>query len=619
MSLLGDPIKKSCNNLLGSLFLIFVSFQFVCAQSFYSVDPNYIKKRSEKKPFQSFYPDTSIEKANRFIDRNFMGNIGLSTPQYLLKFNSRSLGFKLMEIPLEDCVIKKEDIEYYRTKGPFAELSGIAGSKQLQLFRLLFSNTFKQKLNISLRLNRYTSQGFYSKQQSFTNNFYTSANYTTKNKRFGFTSYILVNNNRFQENGGIINDTLRQQDLLVSKDLIPVKLSSASRDNRELSAQYSNWFKLNKDSSKLHTYIGLRTSYSSLKYKYKDLNSGTDNYYFLFYTDTAKTIDSTHLRTINNEVNLTFRSQKKNFNLDLGYENEIAQLWQYSDTSFMNHLVNLKMDHIANFKSLDSLSYRKLINTVSGSYIAAGQFSGNYKVETFHQLQFVRNTKLKGSVTLKLLSEDRTPDYIFKHWYSNHFAWDNKFNNVQTNQAELNFKASFFSVTGIYKGITNYLYFDQLAYPMQSNNTISNSSVRVSLDKVFFKHIGIGINQTWQSTSSSLVSLPKSVSIASLFYKGNLFKNNLQLAIGGQVEYYDQFTPYAYMPSTQMFYIQDQHKAGNFTFVDVFLNARIRPVTFFIKMENILHGVIGTNYSMVPGYYQPDRAMRFGLTWLFFD
>lgn len=619
MSSFSAPIKISFKHVFRSLVLLLICFQFVSAQSLYSTDPSYIKKRSEKKPFQIFYPDTTIEKANRFIDRNFMGNVGLSSPQYVLKFKSRSLGFKLMDVPLDDYTIKKEDIEYFRTKGPYAELTGIAGSKQLQLFRMQFSNTFKDRLNLTLKLNRYTSLGYYSKQQTFTNNFYTSANYTTKNKRFGFTSYILVNNNRFQENGGIINDTLRKQDLLVSKDLIPVKLSGASRDNRELSAQYSNWFKLTKDSSKLQTYLGFHSTFSSLKYKYKDLNSGTDNYYSIFYTDTAKTNDSTHIRTFNNEVNLTFRSQKNNFNLELGYENEIAQLWQYSDTNFMNHLVNVKMDHIKNFVSADSLSQKKLINTVSGSYIAAGQFAGNYKVETFHQLLFFRNNKAKGSVTLKLLSEDRTPDYIFKHWYSNHFAWDNKFNNVQTNQAELSCKILFVTITGIYKGITNYLYFDQLAYPMQNSGTINNGSIRLNIDKVFFKHLGVSVAQTWQTTSSSLISLPKSVSIASLFYKGNLFKNNLQLAVGGQVEYYDQFTPYAYMPATQVFYIQDKYKAGNFTFVDVFLNARIRPVTFFIKMENVLHGVIGTNYSMVPGYYQPDRALRFGLTWLFFD
>jgi hypothetical protein len=612
-----SPIKYSLRIILPALL---ISFTFVAnAQTYYSVDPTYLKKRTDKSPFTYFYPDTTIEKANRFINRNFMGNLGLPSPGYILKFNSRSLGFKLRDLYLDDYTIKKEDIEYFQTKGPFAELSGISGTKQLQLFRILFSNTFKKRLNISLRLNRYTSQGFYAKQQSFTNNFYTSANYTSKNKRFGFTAYVLVNNNRFQENGGIKKDTLSQADLLESKELLKVKLTGASHDNRELSAQYANWFKLNRDSARLHSFIGIHTSFSSYKYKYKDNNLASDNYYSIFYLDTVKTVDSTRLRTFNNEISYTLRSNKRNFNLELSYENEIAQLWQFSDTSFMNHFANAKLDRVKNYISADSLRSKRLSNSVSGSYIFAGPFTGNYKAESYHQLLFLRNNKTKASVTLRLQSEERTPDYIFKHWYSNHFRWDNKFNNMRTNQAELSVKYDFITVTGIYKYIANYLYFDRLSFPMQLPGNIVNASVKVGVDKVFFKHLGVAAAQTWQGSSSAAVVLPKSVSIASLFYRGNLFKKNLQLCVGGQIEYYDEFVPYAYMPATQIFYIQDQFKAGNFTFVDVFLNARIRPVTFFIKMENVLHGIIGTNYSMVPGYYQPDRAFRFGLTWLFFD
>ncbi len=621
MNLKGANIKRSLSYSLNPLLItLFSTLVFLGnAQTFYSLDPTYIKKRTEKRPFTYFYPDTTIEKANRFMERNFLGNIGLSSPQYVLKFKSRSLGFKLMEIPLDDSQIKKEDIDYFQTKGPYAELSGIAGTKQLQLFKLIFSNTFKNKVNVAIRLNRYTSHGFYNKQQSFTNNFYTSTNYTSKNKRFGFTGYVLVNNNKFQENGGIKQDTLRAEDLLVAKELIPVNLSSATRENKEFTAQYANWFKLNKDSAKLHSYFGLHTSFSNSKYMYKDAGIANDNYYFLFYLDTLKTNDSTRLRTFNNEINYTLRSNKRNFNLEIAYENEIAQLYQYTDTTIMNHFLNAKFDRVKNYMAKDSLSSKRLSNSVCGSYIFAGPFAGNYKAESIHQFAFIRNKKTKAALSLRLMSEERTPDYIFKHWYSNNFAWDNKFNNVLTNQAELSLKYNLISVTGIYKNIFNYLYFDQLAYPMQYAGTITNTSIKIGIDKIFFKHIGISAAQTWQSSTSNVISLPKSVSIASLFYRGNLFKNNLQLCIGGQVEYYDEFMPYAYMPATQVFYVQDQYKAGNFTFVDVFLNARIRPVTFFIKMENALHGIIGTNYSMVPGSYQPDRAFRFGLTWLFFD
>jgi hypothetical protein len=625
MYLAGDRIKKSLHFLLRSQIIAFLFLSStISAQSFYSTDPLYLKKRTEKKPFQYFYPDTTIEKAHQFIGRNFLGNIGLSNPQYVLKFKSRTLGFKLTDTPLEDYQIKKENIEYFQTKGPFAALSGIAGSKQLQLFRLMFTNTFKSKVNVAIRLNRYTSQGYYLRQQSFTNNFYTSGNYTTKKQRFGFNAYVLVNSNRFQENGGIVGDTLPQNYLTRPKELLPVKLGSstpndfASRNNSEFSAQYNNWFRLTEDSAKLNAFIGLRTAYSVLKYRYKDPHSGTNPFYHIFYVDTGSTDDSTRVRKFNNEINLTLRS-KGNFNLELGYENEIAQVWQYSDTSFVNHMINVRMDNLYTIRSSDTSTVMKLNNSISGSYIAAGPFAGNYKAETFHQFTYARNKKTKAFLYLHLLSEERTPDYIFKRWYSNHFNWTNTFNNVQMNEAELSAKISFITLTGIYKGITNYLYFDQLAYPIQHAGTITNTAFRINLDKVFFKHLGIGAAQTWQYTGSNVISLPKSVSLASLFYRGNLFKNALQLAIGGQVEYYDQFNPYNYMPMTQVFYVQEKYKAGNFCFVDAFLNARIKPVTVFFKMENILPSLLGTNYSMVPGYYQPERAFRFGLTWLFFD
>jgi hypothetical protein len=619
MHLAGDRIKKSFRFLLTSHVIVFLFLSSSSlAQSFYSTDPQYLKKRTEKRPFTYSYPDTTIEKAHQFIGRNYLGNIGLSNPQYVLKFKSRTLGFKLTDTPLEDYVIKKENVEYFQTKGPFAALSGIAGSKQLQLFRLMFTNTFKNKVNVAIRLNRYTSLGYYTKQQSFTNNFYTSSNYTTKKQRFGFNAYVLVNNNRFQENGGIVGDTLTQRSLTQVKELLPVKLNSATRNNSEFSAQYNNWFKLTRDSANFNVFIGLRSAYNILKYRYKDPGSGTNSYYFLYYVDTNSTNDSTRVRKFNNEINLTLRS-RSNFNFEIGYENEIAQVWQYSDSSFMNHLVNAKMDRLTTIRLPDSSNVITLNNTLSGSYIAAGTFAGNYKAESFHQLNYKRRKKIIASGYMHLLSEERTPDYIFKRWYSNHFNWTNTFNNMQMNEAELSAKVSFITLTGIYKRITNYLYFDQLAYPMQYAGVISNTAFRVNLDKVFLKHIGIGVAQTWQSTSSNVIVLPKSVSVASLFYRGNLFKNNLQLAVGGQIEYYDEFLPYAYMSATQVFYPQERYKAGNYCFVDAFLNARIRPVTFFVKVENILQGLLGTNYSMVPGYYQPGRALRFGLTWLFFD
>lgn len=614
------PIQKSA-----SVFVfIFLISQYIFGQSFYSVDPNYLKKRTENidpnSTYSSCFPDTSINSIHNFINRNYLGNIGLSSPSYNALFTSRTIGFKLYEFPLSDYHINKQQVEYYKTKGPFGELTGIAGSKQLQMFRMLFSNSFKNNLNVTLRLNRYSSTGYFLKQQSFANNFYASTNYETKNKRFGFNAFVLINNNAAQENGGIKGDTIAQKDLLVNKTLFSTNLSEATRNNRELTAMYSNWFRLNKDTSKsFSTYLQLKTSFSDNKYRYKEKNIANDKYYLLMYLDTAKTNDSTRLRALTNEIDLSIQSKNKALRLSAGYENEMSFVWQYTDTSFMNHLIHLNLSYVKNFSSSDSLRQTTFINSISANNVVSGALSGNYQLESLHSLNFYRNNKLKERVQLRLLAEDRTPDYIYRRWYSNHFIWENKFNTIQTIQGELSIKIPMLQLSALYKGITNYVYFDQLAYPMQYNGTISNTAVKIDFENVFFRHLGLKLDQTFQSTSSNVISLPKSISLAAIYYRGNLFKNNLQLCIGGQVKYYDQFTPYGYMPATQSFYIQEKYKAGNFTFVDAFLNARIRPVSFFIKVENVLHGMLGNNYSMVPGYYQTDRAIRFGLTWLFFD
>ncbi len=604
------------------LFLAFCFFN-IFPQANYSIDKDYIKKRSEQSllsTFNSAYPDTSVLFLHEFTPRNFLGNISLSNPDYFVRFKSKALGFSLFEAPLSDYKILKEEIEYYKTKGPFAEMTGIAGSKQFQMFKMLFANTFKNSLNLSLKLNRYTSQGFYTKQQSFTNNFYTALNYQTKNKFYSFDVYLLANNNRFQENGGIIYDTLRNQDLLVSKDLIPTKISDGSRDNRELTAMLNNLFRLSKnseDENKLKTYLQIKSSYNLNKYKYTDKNSGTDNNYLIYYLDTVSTKDSTRVLILQNQAGLVLKN--KSITAQLNYLNEYNNVWQYYDSTFISHIAKAELMHVKQFKNSDTLKTHLLLNTLKAEYIAAGNQSGDYKLESLHSLSGFNNLKKTYHLNLRLLTENRTPDYLLRNWYSNHFIWTNTFNTIQTTQCELTFNYSFLKIGGTFQSINNYIYFDQLGYPMQYSGNINKVAANVSIDKVLFKHLGLRFNHTLQNSSSNVILLPQNISHAAIYYCGNLFKNALQLNTGASVEYYSEFTPYAYMPATQMFYLQENTAAGEFAFVDVFLNARIRPVSFFFKVENVLHGLLGTNYSMVKSYYQPDRAIRFGLTWTFFD
>jgi len=572
--------------------------------------------------FVNAYPDTSVIFSHQYLKRNFLGNIGLSNPEYILDFKRRKAGFILYTPPLAEYKINKEDVEYCTTLGPFAQLSGFAGSKQMQMFKMLFANSFSNGLNFSLKLNRYSSQGFYAKQQSFVNNFYSALDFETQNKVYGFSTFLLVNNNRFQENGGILKDTLNEMELDVSKELIPVKMNSASRDNREFSAGFTNRFRLTPAdnlSEKWNAYFVTKTGFDLFKYKFTDQNSGFENNYFLYYIDTLQTKDSTRILSVTNEVSFLMQNNKKNLSVYASYKHEWNNLWQYTDTTLQNHIATVGVNF---YKELgDKDAPKRIIWNGNGEawYIAAGNQSGNYLVETDHVLDFLKLGKSQGNIRLKLAHENRSADYMYRHWYSNHFAWTNTFNTIQTTQAALEINYWGLHAKALIKNYTNLVYIDHVAYPVQYAGNILNTAFTLGFDKVFFKHLGLRANHTFQNSSSAVVLFPEQISSGSLYYCGSWFKGNLQLNTGCSVEYYHAFIPYAYMPATQQFYIQERFTTGNFPYADVFFNARVRPVTVFLKMENVLHGLMGTNYSLVPGYFQPERAFRFGITWVFFD
>lgn len=568
-----------------------------------------------------------------YTGRNYMGNLGLPTPTYMLSYKSKPLGFNLYDLPFGNDIISRQQVQYFRSKGPFAALTGIAGSKQEQTFRLLFTQTFKSGLNFTVRFNRFGSLGYYLKQQTFTNNFYTSQNYTTKNNRFGFYSYFLFNKVKYQENGGIKYDTLIRDNPTIGKDLLAVNLSNAKRTVRETYAAFNPWLKLNKgnDSGRVSHYIDYKLSYTGNYYWYQDAGLPYDGFYNTVYLDTIVTDDSTHLRQFTNRVNYTFKLNRIGFGAYAGYSHEYNILHQFTDSIFAHQLAYGSLFYEKLFLNKDSsgINRNKFFSSrVTYSSVLDGPNNGDMKLEWNSELGFRLNekgigTKKTSRIYLSVLSEQRHPDFIYNYWYANNFRWSNNFKPVNLFQSKLGLSNSSTGLSAniLWQNVANYLYFDSLtALPKQSNVVISNWQYNLNFNYVFFKHLGLRLNLYYQSTNkSSLVRIAPGAASGSIYYTGILFKKNLQLQIGVQGEYYQKFKALAYMPATNQYYLQNRHYTGEYPFVDVYLNARIRPVQFFVKIENVLYGALGSNYDFVPGYMQPDRAFRFGLTWLFFD
>lgn len=613
---------------ISSMFTLLCLAVTAQAQVAYSTRPDYIRLKTESSnnlftTWRTSYPDSSITELSHLFPRNLMGNLGLPSPDYFLRYGTPDPGFRFFEPPTHQDRYTDREVEYYRSRGPYASLTGMAGSKQLQAFNLLFTHTFREKLNFTLRLNRYNSLGFYKRQQTYINKFFVSSNYEAR--RWGYYLYLINNSNRNQENGGIRDTLLNDSTNLISKELLPVWIRGASRDNRETKAMINPWFRLNNRPDSVagtDHYVTLKSTLAFNMFRYRDAYARTDNFYAQFLIDTAGTSDSSHVRQISNELSYAFITKNAEVSFSAGYRNEISNVWQEGDSLIFNHLLvsTLVFRKPLGPAPAKNNAGRHILSSLNAGYVLAGGNEGNFRVESKTEANL--HAEKRRVLELKLLYEQRSPDYFYNNWKSTHFQWtNNDYEDQQRFQAALSFASGNVFQAGLFfQNTTNFLYFDDLAKPQQLRGSVFNTGLTLDAGKVFLKHLGLALSYTLQNTSEEKYQrLPQNSATAKIFYTGNLFRNNLQLQIGAQAQAYQSFIPNAYMPATQVFYLQDKVSTETYPFVDVYLNARIRPVSFFLKLENVLNGQVGTNYALVMGYYQSPLAFRFGLNWVFFD
>ena len=116
------------------LYIVFLSFGLT-AQVKYPSDSSFINTLSnfDKNNLQNFkYSkiDSTINNFQNYFPRNTNGHLGLPSSPIYINYESKALGFNMLTAPYQNDMISANDIKYYQTKGPYATLTGIAGSKQ---------------------------------------------------------------------------------------------------------------------------------------------------------------------------------------------------------------------------------------------------------------------------------------------------------------------------------------------------------------------------------------------------------------------------------------------------------------------------------------------------------
>ncbi len=513
------------------------------------------------------------------------------------------------------------NIPYYKLNAPFTTLAYTIGSNREQLFNGRHYQQVHRNLGLGINFNLIKSNGAYIRQKSDNASVAFQTNYKTRNQRYGITGSFI--NNRFihQENGGIADAPLFEENLEPTRDRISVKLNNAENRWRESNVnfrQYLNFripfvkkessdsIKSKKPATLMHSF-----NYQRLAMVYSDKSPGSGFYPDIFI-DSSQTYDSLVIHTVLSDIRCIIpliENDKIKFNIAAGAGYEFMHYRMHTINKKYTQVMPLLKSGLSIGNSMDvSADYQ----IVKGSYRNNDQIlslAGIYRFGKNHPLA------MEASVKKSLI----TPPLFFHLFESNHFKWDNTFDKQNISDLQLNVSWKKIKAGIKFNTINGFAYLDSLAHPAWFGEKF-NIIAPYAESRLKLGNLTLDYSLMYQHISKDeALKLPSLLANATISYEGSLFKGAIYAMTGIEVFYNTSWYAPAYMPASGSFYLQDQIKTGNYPFMDVFLNLRIKRARIFLLLQHANSGLTGYRYYMVPTYPMADRAFKFGVNWMFFD
>jgi hypothetical protein len=540
---------------------------------------------------------------------------------------------------------------FMNTQVPFTELLwSFAGptERSEQTFRVRHSQNVNRFLNFGLIYDVIFSLGQYSYQRSEDKTFTFYSSYTGEKYKLYFSAGI--NNLISFENGGIT--TKGAIDQKNTRD-VPVNLGGNNKANSTLKNRnlllvqkytFSSTPAVNSDSTskKRSGFFGLSGTISHIFVAENNRRSYSDAYpasgfYDTAFIDNDVTFDSLASRSIKNTVRFDFSTdESRKFRLGggVGIRNELFRYSQIVPTHILP-LADTTSSDTATWNRGNNVLVGRLYNNIGEKFrwIANGElFLTGYRAGDFIlNGEITKSFDWKKGRALWLITggiSNRQPSFWYDRWGSNHFEWHTTLNkelrvdvgstfSYPARNAELKFN---------YAIINNYTDFGPDAMPAQYSGALSVAAVSLRKEMRAWKfHLNTDL-LLQQSSNPEVLDLPMAT-VRSAGYFEHLFRfestgGNLNTQLGVDVTYHTLYHPYTYMPATGRFYRQDV-STGNYPFVNIFLNFKVKRTRFFIMFDHLNYGMmgskIGNNYDMIPNYPMNIRTLRYGLAWTFYD
>lgn len=209
-----------------------------------------------------------------------------------------------------------------------------------------------------------------------------------------------------------------------------------------------------------------------------------------------------------------------------------------------------------------------------------------------------------------------TPDWLTKHYVSNHFIWSNDFGKIRSVKfgGSLEIPWTRTRATIDVENIQNHIYFGENSLPQQHGGNVQ--IMTVGLNQNFKVGILNWNNRiAWQvSSDKTVVPLPELTVYSNLFIQTRLFKV-LHVQAGVDCDFYTKYKGYNYQPATMTFSTQQDTSLGGYPFCNAYINFRLYRARFYFMMSHVNQGLFGSSYNefSLPNYPINPRRFQLGI------
>lgn len=571
-----------------------------------------------------------------------LGNLGLAYRELLYR-PSTTIGFDPGFHSLDVYLLRQDSIKYYRARSPFTSLSYTNGQLKEQVLKVVHSQNIKPNWNVGLNYFRVNSEGFYRNQKADHLNAAAFTWYESKNKRYNLLANGLFNTIRAAENGSVVNDSIFTSE----REKIPgteiVRLGNSSRQFDRKNSPHQEW-KHKQYFLKQFYYIGRLDSlssdvtsnvlptqrishaltYSNNSYKFfkNELQDPLNPVFPKISNDTIPlTNDSTNVRNLRNEFMYSFYLRgrslsflKNELKLDVGVQHDV---YWYNQLGYSAKFQNVTLKGNIGYQFSDRVS-------IDGDLqqIAQGRNAGDYIYAAETQVKLSRSV---GRVVFGAYLQNKSPEQIFEQSNYTYHKWTNNFDRTKTNSlsfAYINPKFGF-SAKADYFLISNHLYFEAAADSFQIKPTQFSSNInllKITLSKKStFGKFNLDNYVVYQKTDyTSILRTPELYTYNSFYFGARLFKA-IGMSLGIDARWNSPFPATSYAIDVSQFYNGDAVEFSSYPIIDVWAKFALKRANIFLRYDYVNQGLQSNGYYTVNRYPMPNRLLKFGVTWNFYD